>query len=154
MNTIEPINSSSFRANIRCATFQPLTQHVSITNNNIETNIHLQTSRSLNRVKQYMLLVLKTIHAQHCCALNGKMKVKKVADKSMMSNLVQVKRHSLFSATMSSFCYQNLNNISNGGVSMKMSKFNKKKHINNTKLKKGLKHHGWGSDEGTWKMGG
>jgi hypothetical protein len=21
-------------------------------------------------------------------------------------------------------------------------------------LKKGLKHHGWGSDEGTWKMGG
>ncbi len=127
---------------------------MSITNNNIETNIHLQTSRSLNRVKQYMLLVLKTIHAQHCCALNGKMKVKKVADKSMMSNLVQVKRHSLFSATMSSFCYQNLNNISNGGVSMKMSKFNKKKHINNTKLKKGLKHHGWGSDEGTWKMGG
>ncbi len=28
-----------------------------------------------------MLLVTKTIHAQHCCASNGKMKVKKVADK-------------------------------------------------------------------------
>ncbi len=54
---------------------------MSIAKNNIETNIHLQTSRSLDRVKQDMLLVTKTIHAQPCCASNGKMKVKKVADK-------------------------------------------------------------------------
>jgi hypothetical protein len=65
-NTIEAVNSSSLRANIQCAIFQPLTQHVSITRNNIKTNIHLQTSRSLNRIKQDMLLVPKTIHAQHC----------------------------------------------------------------------------------------
>jgi hypothetical protein len=39
-----------------------------------------------------MLLVAKIVHAQHYCASNGKMKVKKVADKSMMSDLVWVKR--------------------------------------------------------------
>ncbi len=37
---------------------------------------------------------------------------------------------------------------------MKMSEFDRRKHDDNAKLKKGLKHHGWGSDEGTWKMGG
>jgi hypothetical protein len=60
--------------------------------NSIETNIHLQTSRSFNKVKQDMLLVPKTIHAQHRCALKGKMKVKKVADNNMMNDLVWVKR--------------------------------------------------------------
>jgi hypothetical protein len=43
---------------------------------------------------------------------------------------------------------------------MKMSKFGKKIHGDNAKLKKGLKHlgwvmgHGWASHGGTWKMGG
>jgi hypothetical protein len=38
---------------------------------------------------------------------------------------------------------------------MKMSKFNRKIHGDNLKLKKGLNHHGWGSYiGGTWKMGG
>jgi hypothetical protein len=43
---------------------------------------------------------------------------------------------------------------------MNMSKFDKKKHGNDAKLKKGLKHHGWvtwhgwGLHGGTWKMGG
>jgi len=60
--------------------------------NNIKTNIHLQTSKSFNWVKQDMLLGLKTIHAQHCCASKGKMKTKKVANKNMMNNLVWVKR--------------------------------------------------------------
>jgi hypothetical protein len=69
-----------------------MTQHVLIVKNNIETNIHLQTSRSLNRIKQDVLLVPKTFHAQHCCASNEKMKVKKVVDKSMMNNLMWVKR--------------------------------------------------------------
>jgi len=89
---IEVINLFSLRVNIECAIFQPLTQHMLIVKNNIETNIHLQTSRSLNRVKQDMLLVLKTIHAQQCCALKGKMKVKKSTYKSMMNYLVWVKR--------------------------------------------------------------
>jgi hypothetical protein len=82
---------------------------VSIAKNNIETNIHLQTSRSLDRVKQDMLLITKTIHAQHCCASNGKMKVKKVADKYMMNDLVWVKRQNLPIVAMSSFCYRNPN---------------------------------------------
>ncbi len=72
--------------------FQPLTQHVSIVRNNIKTKIHLQTLRNLNRIKQDMLLVPKTIHAQHYYALNGKMKVKKITDKSLMSDLLWVKR--------------------------------------------------------------
>jgi hypothetical protein len=50
-----------------------------------------------------MLLVPKTIHAQHYCALNGKMKVKKAVDKSKMSDLVWVKRQSLLSIVMNSF---------------------------------------------------
>jgi hypothetical protein len=55
-----------------------MTRHVLIVKNNIETNIHLQTSRSLNKVKQDVLLVPKTFHAQHCYAPNEKMKVKKL----------------------------------------------------------------------------
>ncbi len=35
-----------------------------------------------------MLLVLKTVRAQHCYALNGKMKMKKIADKNKMNNLL------------------------------------------------------------------
>jgi hypothetical protein len=54
-----------------------------------------------------MLLVSKTIHAQHCCDSKGKMKVKWVANKNMMNNLVWVKRQSFVNAAMSSFCYQN-----------------------------------------------
>jgi hypothetical protein len=56
-----------------------------------------------------MLLVTKTIHTQPCCASNGKMKVKKVADKNMMNGLVWVKRQSLPIVAMSSFCHQNPN---------------------------------------------
>ncbi len=65
---------------------------MSIAINSIETNIHLQTSRSLNRVKQDMPLVPKTVHAQHCYALKGKMKVKWVVDKNMMNDLMWVKK--------------------------------------------------------------
>ncbi len=65
---------------------------MSIAINSIETNIHLQTLKTLNRVKQDMLLVPKIVHVQHCCVLNGKMKMKKVADKSMMSVLLWAKR--------------------------------------------------------------
>jgi hypothetical protein len=54
-----------------------------------------------------MLLIPKIVHAQHCSASNGKMEVKKA--KSMMSDLVWVKRQILPTATMSSFCYQNPN---------------------------------------------
>jgi hypothetical protein len=57
---------------------------VSIAINNIKTNIHLQTSRNFNKVKQVVLLVL----AQHCCASNGKMKVKIAANKNMKNDLV------------------------------------------------------------------
>jgi hypothetical protein len=57
-------------------------------------------------VKQNMLLVPKIIHAQHCCASKGKMKMKKVVDKSMMKDLVWVKKQNFPSAAMSSFCYQ------------------------------------------------
>jgi hypothetical protein len=63
-----------------------------IARNNIKTDIHLHTSRSLNKVKLDMLLVPKTIHAQHCCASNGKMKVKKTIDNNMMNDLVWMKR--------------------------------------------------------------
>jgi hypothetical protein len=37
---------------------------------------------------------------------------------------------------------------------MKTSKFGRKIHGDNAKLKKGLKRHGWGLHVGTWKMGG
>jgi hypothetical protein len=43
---------------------------------------------------------------------------------------------------------------------MNMSKFDRKIHDDDVKLKKGLKYHGWvmghgwGSHGGTWKMGG
>jgi hypothetical protein len=67
----------------------------------------MQTLRSLNKVKQDMLLVPKIVHAQHHCVSKGKMKVKKIADKSMMNDLVWVKRQSFHSVAMSSFCYQN-----------------------------------------------
>ncbi len=39
-----------------------------------------------------MLLIPKTIHAQHYYTSNGKMKLKKVSNKSMKSDLVWVKR--------------------------------------------------------------
>ncbi len=39
-----------------------------------------------------MLQVLKTTYAQQCCALKGKMRVKKVANKIMMRDLMEVKR--------------------------------------------------------------
>jgi hypothetical protein len=66
---IKKVNPSSLRANIWCA-----------------------TSQSFNRVKQDMMLVPKIVHAQHCYDSKGKMKVKWVVDKSMMSNLVWVKK--------------------------------------------------------------
>jgi hypothetical protein len=75
--------------------------------NKIKINTHLQTLRNLNKVKQDMLLVPKTIHAEHCCVLKRKMKVKKIVNKSMMNNLVWLKRQSFLSVAMSSFCYQN-----------------------------------------------
>jgi hypothetical protein len=49
-----------------------------------------------------MLLVPKIIHAQHYCASNGKMKMKKTIDKSMMSDILRI-------VAMSSFYYQNPN---------------------------------------------
>jgi hypothetical protein len=55
-----------------------------------------------------MLLIPKIVHAQHSYASNGKMKMKKTIDKSMVSDLAWVKRQINFpSAAMSSFCYQN-----------------------------------------------
>ncbi len=39
-----------------------------------------------------MLRVPKTTYAQQCCALKGKMRVKKVANKIMMRDLMGVKR--------------------------------------------------------------
>jgi hypothetical protein len=80
---------------------------VSIAKKTKKTSSHLQTLRSFNNVKQDILLVPKTIHAQHCCASKGKMKVKKIANKNMMNDLVWVKRQSFLRADMSSFCYQN-----------------------------------------------
>jgi hypothetical protein len=41
MNTIEVVNMFALRTNIWCATFQPLTQNVSIAKTSIKTNIHL-----------------------------------------------------------------------------------------------------------------
>jgi len=76
-----------------------------------------------------MLLILKTIHAQHCCASKGKMKV-------MMNDLVWVKRQSFLSAAMSYFCYQNPKQISNAGAAMKTLEFNIKIQHDNVKLKK------------------
>jgi hypothetical protein len=67
-------------------------QHVSIAGKKLKINIHLQTLRSFNKVKQNMLLVPKTVHAQHCCVSKGKMKVKKIVDKNMMNDVVWVKR--------------------------------------------------------------
>jgi len=55
--------------------------------NSIKTNMHLQTSRSFNRVRQDILWVPKTIHAQQCCASKGKMKVKKATNKTMITML-------------------------------------------------------------------
>jgi hypothetical protein len=109
---------------------------VSIARNDIETNIHLQTSRSFKRVKHDMLMVPKIVHAQHCCASKGKMKVKWTAYKNMMNELVWVQRQSFPSVAMSSFCYQNLENISGEGTMMKTSKFDGKIHGNDVKLKK------------------
>jgi hypothetical protein len=83
-----------------------------------------------------MLLVLKIVHAQHYCALKGKMRMNKVADKSMMNDLVWVKRHSFTSATMSSFCYQNPKQIYGGGTVMKTLEFGEKIYNDNAKLKK------------------
>jgi hypothetical protein len=83
-----------------------------------------------------MLLIPKNVHAQHCCALKGKMKVKWVADKNRMNDLMWVKRQSFPSATMRSFCYQNPKQIFGGGAMMKMLKFNGKIHNNDAKLKK------------------
>ncbi len=54
-----------------------------------------------------MLLVPKTIHAQHYYALKGKMKVKKIAYKSMMNNIVWVNKQRFFNAAMNFFYYQN-----------------------------------------------
>ncbi len=132
----EVVNPSSLQAIIQCATSQPLTQPVSIAKNNIKTNIHLQTSRNLNRVKQDMLLVPKIVHAQHCYVSKGKMKMKWATDKSMMSDLVRVKRQSFFRVAMSSFCYQNLTLISGEGAMMKTLEFGEKIHGDNAKLKK------------------
>ncbi len=83
-----------------------------------------------------MLLIPKTIHAQHYCVSKGKMKVKKVANKSMMNDLVWVKRQSFLSAATSYFCYQNPKQISNAGVAMKTSEFIRKIQHDNVKLKK------------------
>ncbi len=64
------------------------------------------------------------------------MKVKKAANKSMMNDLVWVKRQSFLNATMSSFCYQNPKQIFGARVGMKTSEFSEKIHDDNAKLEK------------------
>jgi hypothetical protein len=55
--------------------------------------IYYETIGYIQRLLYHdMLLVPKTIHVQHRYALNGKMKVKKATNKSMMNDLVWVKR--------------------------------------------------------------
>jgi hypothetical protein len=55
-----------------------------------------------------MLRIPKTTYAQQCCALKGKMRMKKVANKIMMKDMMGVKRQKFSSVTMITFCYQNL----------------------------------------------
>jgi hypothetical protein len=55
-----------------------------------------------------MLRVPKTTYAQQCCALKRKMKVKEVANKIMMRDLMGVKRQRFSGVTMITFYYQNL----------------------------------------------
>ncbi len=119
-----------------------------IVRNNIETNIQLQPSRSLNKVKQDMLLVPKIVHVEHCYVSKGKMKVKKTTDKNMMNILVWVKRQSFVSTAMNSFCYENHKQISNGGVTMNTLKFNRKIHNDDALLKKvsNVMDGAWGMD--------
>ncbi len=69
--------------------------------------MNLQTTRSLDKVKQDMLQVPKSVHAQQCCALKGKMKVKKTVNKIMIRDLVGVKRQRFPGIAMNAFCYQN-----------------------------------------------
>jgi hypothetical protein len=78
---------------------------VSIARNNVKTDIHLQTSKNLNRAKQDVLLV----HAQHYCVSNGKMKMNKIVNENMMNDLIWVKRYSFLNDSMTFFCYQNPN---------------------------------------------
>jgi hypothetical protein len=83
-----------------------------------------------------MLLFPKNVHAQHYYASKGKMKVKKTANKSMMSNLVWVKRKNFPIAAMSSFCHRNPKYIFGEGATMNMLEFDEKIHDNDVKLKK------------------
>jgi hypothetical protein len=70
--------------------------------------VNLQTIRSFDKVKQDMLWVPKTAHAQQCCALKGKMKVKEIANKIMMKDIMGVRRQRFLGIAMSAFFYQNL----------------------------------------------
>ncbi len=70
--------------------------------------MNLQTTRSFNKVKENMLHVPKTTHAQQCCALKGEMKIKEIANKIMMKDLMGVRRQRFPDIAMSAFCYQNL----------------------------------------------
>ncbi len=95
-----------------------------------------------------MLLVPKIVHVKHCCASKGKMKVKKTTDKNMMNILMWVKRQNFTSTAMSSFCYQNPKQISNGGATMKTLEFDRKIHGNDALLKKvsSVMDGSWGVD--------
>jgi hypothetical protein len=89
--------------------------------NKIQTIVNLQTARSLNKVKRNILHVLKTTHAQHYCALKGKMKVKETANKIMMKYLMGVRKQRFPNIAMNAFCYQNFKlNIHGGGAVTKM----------------------------------
>jgi len=63
MNTIKGDNPSFLQANIWCATFQPLAQHVSITRKQYTNHCKSPNNKKPQQVKQDMLLVFKTIHA-------------------------------------------------------------------------------------------
>jgi hypothetical protein len=87
-------------------------------------------------MEQDMLFVPNTVPTQHCCALNGKMKVKWVANKSMVNDLVWVKKQNFPNDTMSFFCYQNPKYISSGGTTMKTLEVGEKIQGDIPKLKK------------------
>jgi hypothetical protein len=66
--------------------------------------------------------VLKTTHAQQCCALKGKMKVKEVANKRMMKDLMGVKRHVIWCCHDCVLLSKISINIYGGGATIKMTK--------------------------------
>jgi hypothetical protein len=67
--------------------------------NRIQIIVNLQTTRNLNKAKQDILQVPKT--------LKGKMKVTETANKIMMKYLMGVRKQRFRGIALSAFCYQN-----------------------------------------------